>query len=337
MNTARNGVRVMTSLRIDDKLGDVLRRQPGQLHAVIDGAYFGNLPERLALAGIQGAPLYMDETELPAPARGPHLVLCPSIFAMEQVRDVCGGLPATVWWAWPHGSEALWRHLKRLNLVEIPAHRDEPIVGRRQIGAINRAAKTETVVFRHGDPHVIRLLMPILSPVQKALLFGGAAAIIADTGESDPPLVARNPAPSQPAPFGRLHLSDAQHDELSGIYGRGLRRRAVNEFRARATVSDQVLMNDADLERISLPTAERITRAYDRAERYGCVTKAQIWEFITLDLRYGEGFELAEGCEKVRAALTLRDSSPEERLSRAEMELDFLSLPRHPLPPGARL
>ena len=87
---------------------------------------------------------------------------------------------ACPWWAWPHGSEALWRHLKRLNLVEIPAHRDEPIVGRRQIGAINRAAKTETVVFRHGDPHVIRLLMPILSPVQKALLFGGAAAIIAD-------------------------------------------------------------------------------------------------------------------------------------------------------------
>ena len=299
-----------------DSMGAVLRRLPGQVFAVIDGAHFDNLPARINKVGLKALPLFEDEIDLPSLAQGPHLVSCPNGYAIEQVRDVCSGAPAVVWWAWPKqdaAEDAIYSHLRRLNLVEIPSHRADAIVGTRRIGAVDRSSPTETVIFRHGDPHVMSLLLPILDPVQLAQVFGGALAMaMYATGMEQISLVP-NPDPLAASGFGRLELSSSQYDELAGVYGRGLRRRAVYEFVHQ--------MREPDVKEREL----RVLDAYDRAEAYGCASMTQIWEFIALDRRYGPRFEMQEGAERVLDALRLPDASPEERLWRAEMELDFIA------------
>ncbi|MBT0958619.1 DUF4123 domain-containing protein [Alphaproteobacteria bacterium KMM 3653] len=303
-------------LTIRDDLGDALRPLPGAIFAVVDGAHFDDLPARMRAVGLEALPLYADEIDLPNMSQGPHLVACPNGYAIEQVRDVCSGAPAVVWWAWPDEGEgtahAIQSHLRRLNLVEIPAMRAEAIVGTRPIGAVDRSAKFETVIFRHGDPHVMDLLLPVLKPKQLAQLFGRAHAMVLDAPGMEAVTRADNPGDSDPTAFGRLRLSKKQYDELAGVHGRGLRRRAVRELAHKFT---------------DTPAAgreARVTAAYDRAESYGCLTRSQIWEFLALDQKFGAGFEFHKGHERVLEALQTRDASPEERLWRAEMELGFV-------------
>lgn len=306
-----------SGLVIKDELGDVLRVLPGKVFAVIDGAHFDDLPGRIKAVGLKAVPLYLDEIDVPNLSQGPHLVECASGYAIEQVRDVCAGVPAVVWWSWPDQGEEteqnIHRHLRRLNLVEIPTNRADAIVGTRPIGAVDRSASFETVIFRHGDPHVMQLLVPILDAGQSAQLFGQAAAIVMDAPGMEDVQRADNPDPGAKASFGRLRLSSAQYDELAGVHGRGLRRRAIQELAGKLTET---------------PVAEREARivdAYERAESYGCLTRTQIWEFLALDRKHGARFEHHTGNERVLEALKMPDASPEERLWRAEMELGFAS------------
>ncbi len=297
-----------------DQLGSLLRRLPGKIFAVIDGAHFDDLPGRIRDVGLEALPLFTDEIDLPALGRGPHLVACPNLFAVEQVTDVCAGVPAVVWWDWPDQgkktADNIFAHLRRLNLVEIPANRAEPIVGRRQVGAVDRGAGWETVLFRHGDPHVMSLLIPVLDEAQRGQLFG-AALSVAMQPPGQEVTHTKNPSHNAPPGFGRLRLRAEQYDELAGVHGRGLRRRAVHEL-------------GPDMpERTAEEREARVVDAYDRAESYGCMTLDQIWEFIHLDKRWGRRFELAEGHEKVLEALKMPDASAEERLWRAELELGF--------------
>ncbi|MCO6381226.1 DUF4123 domain-containing protein [Oceanicola sp. 502str15] len=297
-----------------DQLGSLLRRLPGQIFAVIDGAHFDDLPGRIRDVGLEALPLFTDEIDLPALGRGPHLVACPNLFAVEQVTDVCAGVPAVVWWDWPDQGEKtagnIYAHLRRLNLVEIPANRAEPIVGRRQVGAVDRGAGWETVLFRHGDPNVMSLLIPVLDEEQRGQLFGAALSVAMQPPGREVTHTA-NPSHNAPPGFGRLRLRSAQYDELAGQHGRGLRRRAVLE------------LSDAMPGRTAEEREARVAAAYDRAESFGCMTLDQIWEFIHLDSRWGAKFELAKGHEKVLEALKMPDASAEERLWRAEMELGF--------------
>ncbi|MDF1871469.1 hypothetical protein [Vannielia sp.] len=297
-----------------DALGSLLRRLPGRIFAVVDGAHFDDLPGRIRDVGLNALPLFADEIDLPALGRGPHLVACANLFAVEQVCDVVAGAPAVVWWDWPdqgaRTQDNIYAHLRRLNMVEIPQGRAEPIVGRRQVGAVDRASGRETVLFRHGDPNVMSMLIPVLEENQRGRLFGAALSVA-----MQPPgrevTHTRNPSHNAPPEFGRLSLSAAQYDELAGVHGRGLRRRAVYEL-------------GPDMPE---PTPEaredRVVDAYDRAESYGCMTLAQIWEFIALDRRWGRRFELKTGHERVLDALQMLDATPEERLFRAEQELEF--------------
>lgn len=297
-----------------DQLGSLLRTLPGKLFAVVDGAHFDDLPGRIRDVGLTALPLFSDEIDLPDLGRGPHLVACPNLFAVEQVTDVCAGVPAVVWWDWPdqgaRTADNIYAHLRRLNLVEIPANRAEPIVGRRQVGAVDRASGWETVVFRHGDPNVMALLLPVLDDAQRAHLFGATRSVAMQPPGREVSHV-RNPSHNATPGFGRLRLTAPQYDELAGVHGRGLRRRAVHELGPEMP------------ERTEEAREARVTDAYDRAESYGCMTLDQIWEFIQLDRRWGRRFELQEGHEKVREALLMPDTSAEERLWRAELELGF--------------
>ena len=108
----------------EDKLGLLLRRMSGHLFAVLDGGHFDRLPERLAHTTLEYAALYIDEIDMPSIDTGPHLVACPTLFAVEQVRDVTAGAPSVVWWGWHEGGRegqrSITGHLRRLNLMDVP-------------------------------------------------------------------------------------------------------------------------------------------------------------------------------------------------------------------------
>jgi hypothetical protein len=297
----------------EDKLGILLRRLPGHIYAVLDGAHFDDLSGRLRQTSLRSRALYVDEIDMPRIDSGPHLIDCTSNFAVEQVRDVTADAPSVVWWGWHtgglEGMRSITGHLRRLNLMDVPEGAETGTTPR--YGDIHAPGSAEPVLFRHADPDVIASILPELSPIQRAQLFGGAHAIIADPAAAEPVMLS-NLAFGRPAPGGRLSLSVAQYSGLSRAYGVALRRRAVFEFRAGLSAREKA------------SRAERVRDAIDRAESYGCATKEQVWDFIRLDLRHGVRFELAPARQGVLEQLRNDEVSPGERLFRAEQELAFL-------------
>jgi hypothetical protein len=305
----------MTLPGLKDELGATLRRLPGKLFAVLDGAHFDDLPGRLRAVGLTYDPLYMDEIDAPQLNTGPHLVSCPTAYATEQVRDVAAGAPTVVWWAWPdrkgNTHTEIYHHLRRLNLMDVP-HGVENSGGAPRYGQIHSPGTSEPVLFRHADPDVVANILPVLAPIQRARFFGGALALVAEPPSQDGVMLVPNAQSSAPVPFGRLRLSAEQYSELTQSYGAALRRRAVIEFGPLVEARDRS-SRDA-----------RITDAIDRAESYGCSTKEQVWDFIRMDLRHGARFELQPRCKGVLTQLMDRYMSSEERMFRVEQELQFL-------------
>ena len=298
-----------------DELGQVLRRMPGRLFAVMDGAQFDDLPGRLRAVGLEYFPLYVDEIDAPQLSSGPHLVVCRSGWAIEQVRDVAAGAPTVVWWAWPDtggDSEArIYRHLRRLNLMDVPWDVNTEVAGvSHRSGDYQGIGGAEPVLFRHADAEVVAALLQVLAPVQRARFFGGALAVVAEPPSHQGVMHVANPKPEAPVPFGRLRLSRPQYGRLAAAYGAAMRRRACLEFCGELSGPQDA-------------RTARIVDAVDRAEHYGCATQAQVWDFIRLDLRYGARFELQPKYSGVLRELRDFSVSPAERLFRAWQELGF--------------
>jgi hypothetical protein len=128
-----------------------------------------------------------------------------------QLADMTRAPASEVWWHWPEpgraGAESLFRHLRRLNMVELPITEREA------------AGSTETVLLRHGDPEVMASLLPLLSLPQLARFLGPARAILLrftpvlpdDTGMRR--LV--RPADLPDPPPGMLRFTRPQLEQLS--------------------------------------------------------------------------------------------------------------------------
>jgi hypothetical protein len=306
-----------------DDLGFVLRRLPGHIFAVLDGAHFNNLPARLREVGLEYFPLYVDETDAPQLNTGPHLVVCRTGYAVEQVRDVAAGAPTVVWWSWPDtGAEPeieIYRHLRRLNLMDVPWSYGQQSAPRD--GALHTYGTAEPVLFRHSDPDVIAALLPVLVPPQKARLFGGANAVVFQPTNCAEVVHVRNPVPNLPVPFGRLRLSTEQFAELNAAYGVSLRRCALVDFGKQLSPGMPRVLRES-----------RIKDAVTRAESYALATREQVWDFIRMDLRYGARFELEKARSGVLVQLRNPDLPAEERLFRAQQEMGFLERHIQPQP-----
>lgn len=186
--------------------------ETGHLFAVLDGALFRGAGTRLAMTGYDVEPLYLDEASSPAKWTGPLLVW-PGKSAEKALR--LAGLtraPASaVWWHWSEpgraGADSLFRHLRRLNMVELPVATSED------------AGSVETVLLRHGDPEVVATLLPLLSLTQLARFLGPADAILLRftpvlPGDSGIRRLVRPASLPDPAP-GMLRLTAAQLQQLS--------------------------------------------------------------------------------------------------------------------------
>ncbi|OAS24295.1 DUF4123 domain-containing protein [Methylobacterium platani] len=144
-------------------------------YAVIDGGLFDDLPGALRRAGLFGRSLFLDHADAEIERAGPWLVpLSRAGDAPERIFRLVGDRPAVVIWSCAAGEPALYRHLRSLNLVRIPAWAAAGGSTPPEDGA---EAPDETVMFRHWDPRVLGALMPVLDAGQFARIVGPASEV----------------------------------------------------------------------------------------------------------------------------------------------------------------
>ena len=167
-----------------------------------------DMPGMLVAYHLQARALYYDHHSQFANASGPHLIHCPDTSVIATVR---GAFPSdgVVWWVWAEADEdlakdAIFRHLRRLGMVEIPEGYPKPPRPR---------APMERVLFRHADARVMARVLPVLDPAQRARLFGKAGAIVLEIGGKLRRALV--PAGLPLAPPGLLRLTAAQMDAIS--------------------------------------------------------------------------------------------------------------------------
>lgn len=203
----------MNRVSNSDSLGGELAiaRETGQVFAVLDAAHFEYLQDTLEAERISFDPLYLDEVDNASIASGPHLVHVTGPKQIAKIRSIVGDKPACVWWVWPNhpgAGRAIHRHLRGLNMAEIPRDRfdnDEE----------DKTAGFETVLFRHADPNTIAAMIAVATPFERARIFGEALAIIVDAPELD--MIETLPrAPTAPRPTrGLLRISTETYEQLN--------------------------------------------------------------------------------------------------------------------------
>jgi Domain of unknown function (DUF4123) len=150
--------------------GDALLAAIGQLplerFAVVDGALFDDLPAALAAIGLRGKPLYLGGADIDSVRGGPYLVRLGSWQDAQALIGLIGDKATGVFWSSPTGEDALFAHLRRLNIVKIarvhePAGPDD----------------FTPVLFRHADPDVIGIMTAVMTPGQQQEFLGETPAI----------------------------------------------------------------------------------------------------------------------------------------------------------------
>ena len=211
-----------------DALLEMLCNTSGTLFAVVDAARFDALQDRLARTELDFDPLYLDEIDAPTIASGPHLVSIRGSDDIGTLLRLIGNELGCVWWAWPPSStakEEIYRHLRSVNMVEIPTDRVD------QDDQVPSQATYEAVLFRHGDPNVMMATLPLLYAHQIARLFGRAEAIIVDAPDYAEPRVFQSPE-GLPAPSpGMLRIEGQQYDALADLNSENSRQTAMDGLR----------------------------------------------------------------------------------------------------------
>ncbi|MGE4483451.1 DUF4123 domain-containing protein [Acidocella sp.] len=191
-------------------LADILAGWPSPVFAVLDGAKYDDLPALLRQVDVRTRSLFLEYRGNAGIVRaGPHLALL-NERRLRNLLRIEGIEGAAVFWRVEEPDEpAFYRHLRTLNLVEIPA--PPPAQG---AAPDPFAPAQRTVMFRHWDPSVLAMILPVLTLAQRARLFGPAAAlaIAAPEGALQAKRRADWPAPAH----GRLVLNEAQMQALSG-------------------------------------------------------------------------------------------------------------------------
>ena len=193
---------------VDDALGAALKSAKGRLFAVVDAAQVDFLQDELSLARLKFEPLYLDEIDAPSIASGPHLVTIRNDHDIAVVRSIIGEASACVWWVWSDeqsAPESIYRHLRGLNMVEIPRDRDDQSVGNA------RDPGFETVLFRHADPNVVISILPILYEEQVVRFFGDAVAVIVESTDYGAIRTFDAPKQTSARARGMLRLGERQY------------------------------------------------------------------------------------------------------------------------------
>lgn len=235
--------------------------------AVVEGALDPELRGKLAAARLPALPLYLEGGTV-AVWSGPVLVDLAERGGLSALLEING---AAVIWSWPAGVQSLRRHLRSINLVEVPADTVEP-------GATGR----ETVIFRYWDPQVLAALLPLLSPAQQARFLGEADGLAFDSRDSfgeGAVIVAPRPAGLPAAPRGLLRFSSEQMAALSRARVLASRRRIGAYLRETAPEQTRPLDDRA--------LAAEVERFEREGQALGLATERDLGLWASLQLLAG--------------------------------------------------
>lgn len=199
--------------------------------AVLDGAQFDNLPDALREGEFVARSLYLDrgDNNPDQVITAPHLVLLderPATVlgrAPEQtvpaLMALLEGKPAAVFWQCPTGEEALFKHLRGINMVLYPKSALPPADVSDDKNTDDALKTHELVLFRHADANALAQVYAAVTVEEKARLYGPAQALLFKPSEdwSTGPEWSYLPRPEDlpPPRPGSLTLSEATAERLS--------------------------------------------------------------------------------------------------------------------------
>ena len=275
-------------------------RYPVARFAVVDGAHFDDIATELSSIQLSGEPLFLSDMGDGAELSGPWLVTLPDWEAANRVLTLVGDLPAVAFWSWPDGKRALYNHLRRLNMVEIPIDDYNPDF-----------PDWDRVIFRHADPNVMANTLSVLEEDQFAKVLGNAAALVMYAPDFGDLQEAPRLEHKVEIPKGPLRFEIEQIEAMDQNNWIQLKTRALRELPVK-------------LNRPQNEAREQVADAFERAKDYGLETKDQIWTFIGFDITYGQRFELTNKYSSVHLDLTDEQSTPDIRIHDAGKEIEAI-------------
>ncbi|WP_155888452.1 DUF4123 domain-containing protein [Inquilinus limosus] len=234
-----------------------LDARPGPLFAVLDGGLFDDLPGDLMRQGIACRSLFLDHADKEVERAGPWLVALADERVRAHVVDLAAARPCAVFWRWPAGDMALWRHLRTINEVLIPVE-SGPEAG--------SDPPMERVLFRHWDPNVLASVLPLLDPAQFARVLGHACAVVMHAPDYGGLKEAPRSADLPPPPRGPLRLSAVQMMELQDAMVHASRLR-IARFLKGQMPSEAVGITDEYLWRATLASEKSAAELNIRTEQ----------------------------------------------------------------------
>lgn len=224
----------------------LMRNWPRPVFVVIDGALLHGMPGVAAKADVFPRSLFVEHDDPDTVQAGPWFAALDERHLANLLR-IEGIGTAAVFWGGAVDEATVFRHLRSINLVDIPRPADAP--------PDPFAADPETVLFRHWDPSVMALTLPMLEPGQRARLFGPMDAIAlyapALGGVRDARRRVEWPEPDR----GRIRISAGQMDRIAAAMTDRSRRTIAAFLRDAAPAytggkDDQALMGfiaDSDI------------------------------------------------------------------------------------------
>lgn len=168
-----------------------LDHKSAPVFAVLDGAQFDSLPQELLMGDFISRPLYLDrgDNNPEQIITAPHMVWLderPEKVTGRAPQDtipalltLIAGRPAAVFWQCPDGADALYRHVRGMNMVMIPKEFAPPAdPARLGEGQQTPTSSHETVLFRHADANVIAQTLPAMNPAEMARFYGPATHLL---------------------------------------------------------------------------------------------------------------------------------------------------------------
>lgn len=207
-------------------LTDAVRAIPPPAFMVVDGARFEDVAARLKTMGLFGRALFLEQADANIELAGPWLVRIDDDGAASDAVVLATESGGGVFWYCPAGETALFHHLRTLNLVRIPFQSAGG--GPAQSGDPD----TMTALFRHWDPEVLGLVLPLLVPVQFARVLGDAVGIVfSGPGTVRGFRYAPRPEDLPPPQRGMLHFDAGQMAELRDVMTMRADRRIAGYLR----------------------------------------------------------------------------------------------------------
>jgi hypothetical protein len=273
----------------------VMQGWPRPVFVTIDGALLPDVPGLTAKADIFPRPLFIEHDDAATVQAGPwfaalderHLT---NLMQIERIET------AAVFWGGAIDEMAVFRHLRSINLVDVPRPADAP--------PDPFAADPETVLFRHWDPSVMALILPVLEPAQRARLFGPMVAIALHAESLGGSREAKRRVDWPEPAHGRIRISHAQMDSIAAAMTERSRR-TIAAFLRDAAPTETEGMDDPALTKF-IAGSETSGRAL------GLVTERGLsrWAYLMLVSRGA-----IATTAPVRSFLTATPGTPDERIS----------------------